>query len=598
AGRTGSGQPPRGRSDPGWEPFPTASVIRAAADELALTFEHGGMRLRASIRLVGAAAALEFAISPLSWGEGAAGDVVFPGAIIGSGPSQAVVPAFQGLLYRGKEGPFEEYNPGGGLRMRWWGVIGERSSYLAIVETADDAGLYVIGDERGRVHGKVRWLASLGELAYERRVIYHFMPGVRSYVPLAKRFRAYARAHGLFRSLQDKAADRPALQRLLGAVFVFLGYQQGDGLDYLAGLRTLKAMGVERAFCFPFFFCNWAAPFVVQGVGAIAQRHLVDVVQRELGYLCSPWMWNFEILTRSPDYTPEMIVRRGDGRLAEHWRIDDDVWQVVNPRRAAELFKGYEAEFMLCDGFHFDVTTSHGLMEDRAPGRPMTRAEDREARTDLFRWLTDRGKVVGSEGFWDWAAPVYDYGTTKLAPHFGPNERYWTIPLLGLVYHDAVLHTWWEVDAYNERHPPFPGRGGQLTRQSLQDILFADPPLVFPIGRKNYWLDRRARRGIIFGQYNLDSAEVRRAVRRAVEVARIQRALAFEEMVSHCFLSPDGAVQETAFASGTRIAVNLSPHPAETADGQPIEPFAWRIYGNMAASGTRLDARQGLNDSA
>lgn len=563
-----------------WESLPLPEAVRIASDELAFVFERGTARLRASIRLLGNDSAIEFAASPLSWGDGAVSDLIFPGSVYQETRSQAVVPTLQGLLYSGRGGSFEEYNPFGGLRMRWWGVLGERSSYIAIIETPDDAGYYIAADGHGRLHTRVRWLASLGELAYERRVLYHFKPGVTSYVPLAKHFRAYARSNGLFKSLREKIEGRPALERLIGAAHVFLGYQAGDNFDYLGALRSLKKLGVERALCFPFYFCNWGTPFVINGVASISQRHLVETVQNELGYLCSPWAWNFEMLTRDPDYAPELILKRNDGSLAEHWRIEKDVWQIVSPRKATELYKKYESDFMLCDAFHFDVTTSHALMEDHDARRPITRSEDRRARTDMFRWLTDRGKVVGSEGFYDWAAPTYDYGTTKLGPNFG-DGRFRTIPLMGLVYHDAVIHAWWEVDAYNELHPFYEGRGGNLIHQSLQDILYNDPPLIFPIGRQYYWADRKAKR-VEYHAYDLTTPGVAEATERAIAVARLHRAHALEEMTEHRFLSPDGSVQETAFASGTRITVNFATQPAETSDGRPVAPLAWQVSGEDA----------------
>jgi len=87
------------------------------------------------------------------------------------------------------------------LDMPWIGVcdLQKGFAYAILVETTDDAYLQL---RKVKVAGRelaapvLGWTPSKKEFSYPRRVIYHFAAN-GGYVALAKRYRAYAKEHGL-----------------------------------------------------------------------------------------------------------------------------------------------------------------------------------------------------------------------------------------------------------------------------------------------------------------------------------------------------------------------------------------------------------------
>jgi hypothetical protein len=558
------------------EQLPEPEVMEIFYDEIRLIFARGDARLRAAIRLHPTEAAVTFSAVPQSWGPGAVSDLMFPGTIgqEGDRPLQLVLPERQGLLYTGEGEPFERYlEP----RMRWWGAIGARSSYLAIIETADDKALWIAKDAQGQVQSKVRWLPSFGSLRYERRVTYHLLPE-RSHVALARRFRRYAQAHGLFRSMRDKMAERPILDRFIGAAHLYLGYLESPASDFVGAMRRLKAMGLERAYCFPLVMVNYGqrdpSSLASRGERWRDVHQLGAVIQDELGYICAPWMWNWEILPSSPHYRPELVMCTSDGVPVRGWSVDADTWEVVNQTVAHGELLRWEELYRDLRGAHFDVTTSLPPLEDYHPLHPSTRSGDARARAALFAAFARANRVVGSEGFWDWAAPHLDYGTTKLNTSYG-DSNFWTIPLQHLVYHDSIVMAWWEQDGYND--PVWSGRGGQPVQQALQDVLYNDPPLLFPVGRSYHYLDRETDKRPGFREYNLDMPAVHDAVQRAIPVAALHRRFGLDEMLDHRFLDERGEAQQTTFSSGARISVNFGETEVGLEGGRTLGPLSWQV---------------------
>jgi hypothetical protein len=58
--------------------------------------------------------------------------------------------------------------------------------------------------------------------------------------------------------------------------------------------------------------------------------------------------------------------------------------------------------------------------------------------------------------------------------------------------------------------------------------------------------------------------------------APVARATGYQEMLSHRWLTADHAVQETQFAGGTKVTVNLGDRPYTLADGSRLAPLACR----------------------
>jgi hypothetical protein len=264
-----------------------------------------------------------------------------------------------------------------------------------------------------------------------------------------------------------------------------------------------------------------------------------------------------------------MFRRNAGGEVMPHWAIEDQQWYNV-----CYSFLTDHQEEALDDVVadltwdHFDVLACvrsmpcYALDHPGHAGRPMTRAEDKDWVRRTFLADQARGLVVSSENFNDDYSLEYDLGSVKAWPQYGP-WPFWPVPLTMLVYHDSIIHSWWEVHNYNNPYfgrtrasPRFEYGGGRPRLMAALDALMGCPPDVFPFGAQYGWTGR-GNETMLF-QYRLEDPEVQLALRAALPVTRLHRRIGKQEMVHFKILSDDGYVQESAFSDGTRVVANFS----------------------------------------
>lgn len=107
--------------------------------------------------------------------------------------------------------------------MPWFGQLRPDSGYIAIRQQPWDAAYQVDHPAGGPYsHVSVRWLPSLGKMAYRRVIKYSFLERC-SYVDLCKVYRNYVKETGLFTALAEKAARTPLVDKLIGSAIVHKG---------------------------------------------------------------------------------------------------------------------------------------------------------------------------------------------------------------------------------------------------------------------------------------------------------------------------------------------------------------------------------------
>jgi hypothetical protein len=117
-------------------------------------------------------------------------------------------------------------------------------------------------------------------------------------------------------------------------------------------------------------------------------------------------------------------------------------------------------------------------------------------------------------------------------------------PLFNLVYHDAIIN-YGKIQDPN--HLPTSITGDYYVK-TLRAMLFGDGPMVF------------------FSPYEYEG--IRPYIRFAAQyLSPLHKAIAFEELVDHAYVSPDFLVQQSRFASGLEVRVNLGPTPFASLDG-------------------------------
>jgi len=456
------------------------------------------------------------------------------------------------------------------LDMPWIGVcdLQKGFGYAILVETTDDAYLQL---RKTKVAGRelaapvLGWTPSKKEFSYPRRVIYHFAAS-GGYVALAKRYRAYAKEHGLVVPFAEKLKNNPNLERLFGAPDVW-----GDASLKFA--RQAKEAGVEK--------------MIIHGRSSPADMKAIN----ELGYLTSEYDNYTDILPIEPgkevdahhDHLPGAAVLKADGQRMTAWLTFDKKTQYLKrcpalwmPAAEKVVSKVLSSHPYL--GRFIDVTTAEDLYECYDPEHPLTRAQKRECGEKLLAYVRSRGLVTGGEhGIW-WSVPHLDYiegmmsggsyswpaghlihpkskdqeFTSPWGGKLGKWEAYakWGIghenrvPLWELVFHDCLVSTWYWGDSSDFLLDAAP----EVTpKKDAFNILYGTIPIL--------WANRE-------GAWRKDREVFLRTYR---NTCKLHEAIAAAEMTSHEFVTADRAVQRTRFADGTEVVVNFGekPHAAE-----------------------------------
>jgi len=511
----------------------------------------------------------------------------------------AVADYSDGHLYPLDTQPFPRGTfSGDRLDMPWVGLcdLDTGCGYLLLLETSDDASVTMqkFTGKNGRqlVAPMVRWRGQKGAFGYTRSVLYHFAPK-GGYVALCKRYRAYAKEHGLIVPLADKLKKNPNLARLFGAPDVW-------GNASLAFAQEAKAAGVEKMLIH-------GKPKKPEEMRAI----------NDLGYLTSEYD-NYTDILQTKDgkidhqhaILPDHAVMLKDGERMKAWLTWDKKTQFMKrcPMLWEEAAKA-TAEKVLSEwpfiGRFVDVTTAEGLYECYDPKHPMTRTQKRECGPALHRAFRDRKLVVGGEhGIW-WCVPWVDYiegmqsggNASWPAGHLihpkSKDEEFegawgklktkweqyakWGIgheyraPLWELVFHDCIVSTWywgdasdWLLDAAPEITP----------KKDAFNILYGTIPLLWA-NKGGSWLKDRA---VFLRTYR--------------NTCKLHEAVATAELLSHEFVTPDHAVQRTRFSDGTECVVNFGEKPQRVKVGRQeflLPQNGWAVKGPKIEQSRALD---------
>ena len=556
--------------------------------------------------------------------EEAIGELAFPGAMfLRSAPGYYALPLAEGVLTAIDDPelagrrlvPYTNT-----LIMPWVGMTDLERGYAVILDTPWDAivALQPVAIRGALVSGAHPvWLPERGRLGYPRRLRYAFtLAG--GYVTLAKRYRAHVRAHGRWKSMRDKVEENPLVAELGGP---FLWIQTED--DQVEAVRALHARGLRHA-----LVSRHAPPETVEalrGLGYLVGKYnnFVDLYPADERRVdLYEWRNIWVPYGMKEGYPGDVIVNR-DGSLMHGWPLwRDGPWQPHakrdewGVRRTDWSYHGLrdrvdcyrrcsrrglplartllpaERDRHRYSAMMIDVKAALPLFECWSEEHPLSRREDLENRRQLLGFSRGLGLVTGSEKGGDWAVPDVDYfeATTTIWTHpnagqslqdFPPGPQYVRrnldpgrrIPLYQLVYHDAVVTTWWWGD-------------GNFRPDALWDVkdafnlLYANPPMM--IADDIGFLRTRAER----------------ILRSDRHVGRLARRLMYDEMTEHRWLTPDREVQESLFGSGARVVVNFGdlPHPVDHGgERYDVGPYGYLAAGDGWLQGRCLHDGQGVD---
>lgn len=496
------------------------------------------------------------------------------------------------------------YFCGGGLSMSWMGVTDKNlsSGYMAILETPYDAAMRTERYAEG-ISFKPVWLASKEAFGYSRKMRYVFFHK-GGYVAQAKRYRSYIWPQLGVKTLRQSEVERPTIKKMIGGVHIYVWDDARTG----AFAKELKDSGISKAM---FLWIPNHLPYPQRGY---------DDSLRALGYVYASYelytdihlrdtVWynlakqpNFLKRNQHPGLYNYLVARKKDGTI-----YSNQFGHYVCPKAVAPQIRkrtALEKTLYNTDSYFVDVYGANGLYECYNSEHPCTRQQWAEAIRENQQYLGDSCQTfLGAEWGADFATQqvVYNHGMMTLQRtwwgpeirkkgtiyyygdwrnHTRPTQAIGTrtappnylkysinetlrVPLYDLVYHDAMVSSWrWEDG--NHHMPEI------WWKKDLFNILYGNAPL-WNIDREHW----EAAKNTFIESYK--------------KIHPWLQQIAYDELVSHRFLSADRKVQESTFSSGKKVVVNFGDTPVMV-DGRTIED---RSFATFAASEKSVETNRG-----
>ena len=443
--------------------------------------------------------------------------------------------------------------PACGWNMRWFGGLRGDNGWIAIVEDGyADAGVYLC-----QLTACAGWQKTLGR--WNRRSM-RIGFADNGYVGLARTYRSYAQANGLYRSLREKIAQRPVVENLIGGrcVSFFQAHTvhslnsrlwmtspteediRQDGTvkvhmthgDVATIIEEAKQAGMRKGY---FNIRGWLN-------GGYDERH-PDVWPPEpaLGSVDEfravttqndPYVTllhdNYQDMYQQAPSFPQWVMRTPDGRPKAGGTWHGGRCYVVNSEKSIEYVRRNWEHLKTLNlrGTFLDTIGGAHFQEDYSPDHQMTRTQDAEAKLEIARFYAKQGMLVGTEYGSDFSVPDADFIETRYAVTPGQ-----TPPLWLLVYHDAVVTL-----RYHS------GTNDFEAARDMEDILWGCSKL-WPAGDLASW---RARKDAFKASLHVDEWHAR---------------VGLDDMVNHRYLDEDGTVEQTEFSSGVSVIGNFGSEP-------------------------------------
>lgn len=522
-------------------------------------------------------------------------DLTYPGTLYSGQKDKQlfmewVIPTYEGLLFSAGDSPHGighrlRGNTGcAGLSMSFFGALDRGAGYIAIIDTPEDMYLWIRAeklDDNTEICGTTPgWLSEKGYLGYNRKIIYQFIPE-GGYVKLAKLYREHVEKRGLFKSLREKIAGNPNVEKLLGAVDVWVMSKESKFKEVV---DCLEKSGVSR------MLVN------LPGNEKITEEKSYLIGTYDLYQDCyEPGVSNR--LCHSGFQWPDDLLLDEKGKPVFAWAMAKEgkvhIGNMVCPVRRVEAERiriprmrknqKYSAWFL-------DCTTAGKSMECYHGKHPLTRREFKKFQVQELEFASkDMKLVTGSEDGADWAIPyltyfegvesIYNfrisacggiidlYATSPVPWHtrdeveepqpqivewqLGPYRR---IPLFQLVYHDAVVSTRYWHD-FSNMYPKYPEL---WKKKDLFSMLYGTMPI---------WL-------ITDGKYEMQKDLFAKSYQ---ELNPFLEKIGLDELLWHRPLTADRSVQESVFSSGYRVRVNFGGRPYQDKGQEAIPPLGYQI---------------------
>lgn len=464
--------------------------------------------------------------------------------------------------------PLRVYGSTHCLDMPWVGLFDSvrGDGMMLLFETPADAEVAFVPHDDGRHWPETRWLQSADSFSYPRKASIT-LTTEGQYVSLAQNYREYLKSTGRFKTLEEKAKEKPAVERLRGAPSLW------GGRFPTQFIRQMRPLGISKG-----IVNTCKDPGIIQWLneqGYLTGRYdsYTDIREGPTGFQRD------EVLETAIRERPGGPPKRGwTLSSGEHmyWR-SSGTWNA-----AASAYVEQELSWRPYNARFVDVAAAAELFEDYHPKHTFDRRQDLTNRRALFERLNSYGLVLGTEHGNDWVADQVEYFEGGMSGPFWwsswpagylkrPTAEQLSanylkygmgfahrIPLWELVYHDCAVTTWYWGDTAGMLYQAAPDLAD---RKDLFNILYGTTPLL--------WMDNTG--------YQLP-ADYHRFLRTYHDTCQLHEKVAFAQMLSHEFLSDDRAMQRTRFDNEFEVVVNFADEPREYVHNKQTVQLAPRGY--------------------
>lgn len=450
-----------------------------------------------------------------------------------------------------------------GATMPWWGEYDGRTGALSIVETYVDAQIDFSHAPGEPTHTCCVWLPVMGDMAGLTRKLHLQLLENCDHVTLCKAFRQYWQDHERFVTLREKAVRNPKLQKMIGTPVLYglpalknispdSAYYQPEHpefnhctvpfAEHARMVQHAKALGLERGY---YHLDGWGnkgydnqhpdyLPPAEEAGGSEGLASLKKTCQ-DAGWLLAYHDQYHDYYYDSPSFTWDQtaLPANGTSKSCSTWYGGKQGYLCMSlaPYYVQRNYTQLEQMQLLPDGVYLDCFGILPGEECLRPGHRMTRQQSIEERKRCFRWLQNKGILISSEegscNFMDTLDLVHHspyFHACCIANNLPCVGE--PVPLMNLVFHECLLIPW--------------GMGKQLWGIAADED-----------GMLHCLLNG----GLPYAHLQkLDAA----TAEKMQICCKLNEAVWDQELVAHRFLSADMRRQETEFANGIRVQVDLS----------------------------------------
>lgn len=467
---------------------------------------------------------------------------------------------------------FDGYFGTAGGYMPWIAQVKDRVGYIAICTTPWNGGYYVEHPAKGPyTHTGMYFDPSLGKMDYRRVVRYTFRDDC-DYNDLCKIYRMYVKEQGTLKTLAEKAAKNPSIDRLIGCAFIHKGiktYVRSDSDFYdednpgknnhLTTFKTreeemkqLHELGVEKVYL---HLDGWAEPgydnmhpdyypACEKAGGWEDMKSLADTMQ-QLGYLFGIHDQYRDYYLAAESYDERYACHLPDGSIPAHKRWAGGPQNYLCGTQAPFYVKrNFERLFehgIHMDCAYLDVFTCNEGDECASPYHRMTRKECYDFRNQCFEYLLAHDILPSSEEVSDWSVKSLVF--SHYAPYDfmlrepGTEKQGIPVPLFNLVYHDCMIEPWM-MEKIN---------GGE--DYMLYALLNGGVPYLLRDGAYPNFDGSFEGKNVEFS--------LEETIKRCKVVSDLHEKVAKCEMIRHEMVDGNAQIQRTVFSNGVAVTVDF-----------------------------------------